>query len=285
MALSYRKAHALARGLLLASLLAAGQAQALAPEHELHRLMLATEEAVSAGNWEDAGDYLNRLQQLEGKKPADYYYYRGRVMLQAGLLNEAQSALETYVDQEGAEGRRYKESLKLITGIEKQRKEQALIAAGAGAETSKIAVIEPAGEQNLAALRKLYLVNSDREALVMHLNSLLDVAGWRRGQTIVDVNEPADIRYRISAEDSAIVVQEIRRTDDGKVVRKSQSLSVYGVNPMVEWGCEAVVGACWVYDPRDGSRLLQLAPDRDQAREIAGTLGQLIRNLQTPGGS
>lgn len=285
MAGSYRKAHALARGLVLASALIVGEAQALAPEHELHRLMLATDEAVAAGNWEEAGDYLNRLQQLEGKKPADYFYYRGRVMLQAGMLNEAQSALEAYVDQEGAQGRRYKESLILITRIEKQRREQALTAAGANTETSKIAVIEPAGEQNIAALRQLYLVNSDREALVLHINSLLGVSGWRRDQTIVDVNEPADIEYRISTEGSNIGIQEIRHGEDGKVVRKSQTLSVYGVNPMVEWGCEAVVGACWIYDPRDGSRLLQLAPARDQAREIAGTLGQLIRNLQTPGGS
>lgn len=285
MALSYRKAHALTRGLVLASVLAAGQAHALAPEHEIHRLMLATDEAVAAGNWEDAGDYLNRLQQLEGEKPSDYFYYRGRVMLQAGLLNEAQSALETYVDQEGAQGSHYKESLQLITSIEKKRKEQALIAAGANSEAGKIAVIEPAGEQSLAALRQLYLVNSDREALVLHLNSLLGVAGWRREQSVVDVNTPADIQYRIRSEDSSIVIQEIRRTADGKVVRKSQSLSVYGVNPMVEWGCEAVVGACWIYDPRDGSRLLQLAPGRGQAREIAGTLGQLIRNLQHSGGS
>ncbi len=285
MALSYRKAHALTRGLVLASVLAAGQAHALAPEHEIHRLMLATDEAVAAGNWEDAGDYLNRLQQLEGEKPSDYFYYRGRVMLQAGLLNEAQSALEAYVDQEGAQGSHYKESLQLITSIEKKRKEQALIAAGANSEAGKIAVIEPAGEQSIASLRKLYLVNSDREALVLHLNSLLDVAGWRREQSVLDVNTPADIQYQIRSQDSSIVIQEIRRTDDGKVVRRSQSLSVYGVNPMVEWGCEAVVGACWVYDPRDGSRLLQLAPGRDQAREIAGTLGQLIRNLQNSGGS
>lgn len=285
MALSYRKAHALARGVILASVLAGGQVHALAPEHEIQRLMLATDEAVAAENWEDAGDYLNRLQQLEGKKPADYFYYRGRVMLQAGLLNEAQSALETYVEQQGAEGRRYKESLQLITSIEKKRKEQALTAAGANTDAGKIAVIEPAGEQNIAALRKLYLVNSDREALTLHLNSLLEVAGWHRDQTIVDVNAPADIEYRISSEDSAIVIQEIRRSADDKMVRKSQQLSVYGVNPMVEWSCEAAVGACWIYDPRDGSRLLQLAPGRDQAREIAGTLGQLIRNLQTLGGS
>ena len=67
---------------------------------------------------------------------------------------------------------------------------------------------------------------------------------------------------------------------DGTTVRRTLSLSVFGVNPQLRWDCEPVVGACWVYDPRDGSRLFQLAENRDQARDIARTLGRLIRNLQ-----
>ena len=37
--------------LLLASLLMAGQVNALEEEHEIRRLMIATEEAVSGENW------------------------------------------------------------------------------------------------------------------------------------------------------------------------------------------------------------------------------------------
>ncbi|MBW0149148.1 hypothetical protein [Marinobacter arenosus] len=285
MAVSYEKGRQLARGLVLASTLLAGQALALAPEHEMRRLMLATEEAVAAESWSEAGEYLNRLQRLEGSKPADYFYYRGRVMYQAKHLNEAQSALEEYVTSAGAEGSHYQEALKLITEVEKARSEKAQSAQSANGEGGKIAVIEPAGDQQLSSLRKLYLVNTDREALTLHLNSLLEVAGWREDQTIVQVDKPADIEYRINADDSSINVQEIRRDANGRVVRKNQSLSVYGINPQVEWACEVAATTCWVYDPRDGSRLLQLAMNRQRTQEIAQTMGRLIRNLQDPSGS
>ncbi|MEP3469668.1 MAG: hypothetical protein ABJN82_08770, partial [Marinobacter alexandrii] len=82
-------------GLVLSfSVVGAGHAQALEPEHEIHRLMLATEEAVSAERWSEAGEYLNRLQVMKGENPAEYLYYRGRAMLQAKHFNEARSALE-----------------------------------------------------------------------------------------------------------------------------------------------------------------------------------------------
>ncbi|MCK2149585.1 MULTISPECIES: hypothetical protein [Marinobacter] len=285
MAVSYGKARQRALGLVLASMLMSGQAWALAPEHETRRLMLATEEAVTSERWGDAGEYLNRLQQLEGTKPADYFFYRGRVMHQAGHLNEAQSALEAYVESAGTDGSHYQKALKLITEVEKVRKEQAAAPQNGNGESSKVAVIEPAGVEETASLRELYLVNSDREALALHLNSLLEVAGWREDQTIVQLDESADVEYRVRAESSAINLQEIRRDAQGRMVRTTQTISVYGVNPQVEWGCEAAATTCWVYDPRDGSRLLQLSLDRDRTQEIARTFGKLIRNLQNPAGS
>lgn len=285
MAVSYGKARQRALGLVLASTLLAGPAWALAPEHETRRLMLATEEAVTSERWGEAGEYLNRLQQLEGQKPADYFFYRGRVMFQAGHLNEAQSALEAYVESAGTDGSHYQKALKLITAVEKTRKNQAATPQNGNGESNKVAVIEPAGDQQMASLRKLYLVNSDREALELHLNSLLEVAGWRADQTIVQLDQAADVEYRIRAEPSAINLQEIRRDTEGRMVRTTQTLSVYGVNPQVKWACEAAATTCWVYDPRDGSRLLQLSLDRDQTQEIARTFGKLIRNLQNPASS
>lgn len=282
MAVSFKKGRQLTQGLILASALIAGQVSALAPEHELRRLMLATEEAVTAEHWGEAGEYLNRLQSLEGEKPVDYFYYRGRVMYHASHLNEAQSALESYVDSAGAEGKHYKEALNLITSVEKSRKSQALAPPGGDAEAGKIAVIEPAGDRKIASLRKLYLADTDKEALTLHLNSLLGIAGWRQDRAIVQVDQPADTEYRIKTAENAINVQEIQRSAEGKVMRKTEAIPIFGINPQVEWGCEAAVATCWVYDPRDGSRLLQLGFDRNQAQEIASTLGQLIRNLQAP---
>lgn len=268
---------------IVTSALIAGQAVALAPEHETRRLMLATEEAVTAENWGEASEYLNRLQHLDVEKPADYHYYRGRVMLQSSHFNEAQAALEAYVTEAGAEGDHYQNALKLITEIERARKEKA-VAPQIGDEP-KIAVIEPAGDRKVASLRKLYLADSDRDALVLHLNSLLGVAGWRQDQAVVRLDQPADIEYRLTSGSDAISIQEIKRDSSGGVTRKTSQVPVFGVNPLVEWGCETAVAACWIYDPRDGSRLFQLSPDRSQAEEIAQTLGKLIRNLQTPSGS
>ena len=286
MAVSSKTVSRLGLALVLVSGLWAGSAGALAPEHEMRRLMLATEEAVKAGNWGEAGEFLNRLQQLEGKKPVDYFFYRGQVMLQAGHLNEAQSALEAYVTQAGSDGSHYQAALKLITEVERARKSRAGAASQVAAgEAPKIAVIEPAGGQSIAALRQLYLADSDREALTLHLNSLLDVAGWRKDRTVVRLDKPADVSYRVATRGSTISIQEIRRESGSQVVRTTETLDVFGVNPLIEWDCEPAVASCWVYDPRDGSRLLQLAMDREQARDVARTLGQLIRHLQAPNGN
>ena len=284
MAVSFGTGRCFALGAVLASVLLAGPALALAPEHETRRLMLATEEAVVAENWGEAAEYLNRLRQLEGEKPADYFFYRGRVMLQSGHLNEAQSALETYVSRAGTEGAHYQESLQLITSIEKTRKQNALAPQNAG-ESEQVAVIEPAGEGRIESLRKLYLADSDREALTLHINSLLELAGWRRDQAVVRLDRPADVEYRVGTQEDQIQIQEIRRAEDGRILRSAEQMSVFGINPRVEWRCEAAVSTCWVYDPRDGSRLLQLAENRERTQEIAETLGQLIRSLQAPSGS
>ncbi|KMQ75426.1 hypothetical protein [Marinobacter subterrani] len=280
MSVSFGTGRRLARGAILASVLMAGHALALAPEHETRRLMLATQEAVEAQKWGEAAEYLNRLQQLKGDKPVDYYFYRGRVMQHSSHLNEAQAALENYVTRAGAEGSHYQESLQLITDIEKAREESALAAPGAG-EPERIAVIKPAGDGRVASLRKLYLADSDREALTLHINSLLELAGWRQDQTVVRLDRPADVEYRVSVLGGELQIQEVRRGDDGRVVRSTESIPVFGINPQVEWRCEPAVSTCWVYDPRDGSRLFQLALNREYARDIADTLGLLIRSTQT----
>lgn len=263
--------------------LIAGQATALAPEHETKRLMLAIEEAVSAESWGEASEYLNRLQLVEAEKPADYHYYRGRVMLQSSHLNEAQAALEAYVTQAGSEGSHYRNALKLITEIERTRKEKARVTQTG--ENARVAVIEPAGESRENSLRQLYLADSDREALVMHLNSLLGVAGWRENQAVVRLDRQADIEYQVSTDGEQLSIQKMQRNNAQGITRTTRQMPVFGVNPQVEWGCEPAVAACWVYDPRDGSRLLKLSPNRNQAREVAQTLGKLIRNLQAPSGS
>ncbi|MDL0430318.1 hypothetical protein QPM17_04230 [Marinobacter sp. TBZ242] len=273
-------------GFVLASLLMTGQVNALEPEHEIRRLMLATEEAVTAENWGEAGEYLNRLQQLEGNKPADYFYFRGRVMRESGHLNEAQAALEKYVSQAGAEGEHYNDALKLITSVEKARKKEGARASNSSQDKSEqVAIIEPAGNQSLDKLKQLYLVDSDAQALIMHANTLLEGAGWRSDQRIVRLDEPADIAYKLDKRNDVISIQESRREDNERVVKTTESMGVFGVNPQVEWNCDGSSSSCWIYDPRDGSRLMKLSLDSEKTEEIARTLGRLIKTMQGAGQS
>lgn len=264
----------------LTLVLAGGQANALSPEHEVRRLMLATETAVENGSWGEAGDYLNRLQNLDAEKPADYLYFRGRVMYEAGHLNEARQALEQYVSTSGDGGEHYDEALELITSVEKAQKNASVLPEPA--QQNRVAIIEPAGEQSLESLRRLYLTNSDAAALEAHLNSLLALNGWREDHRLVRASTPADVEYKVFSGQGEVHIQESRNTLSGQRQVSTEVLSVYGISPQVRWDCDAGLDACWIYDPRDGSRLMQLGADRDQASEAARTLGRLIKVLQKP---
>ena len=268
-------------GCLLSAALFMGEASALEAEHEVRRLMLATETAVKSENWGEASEYLNRLQQMESEKPADYLYYRGSVMLESGHFNEARSALEGYVSKVGSEGEHYTDALEMITRVEKTRNsEKSGIERSTAVDSEPVAVIEPAGEASLSNLRELYLADSDTEALVLHLNALLDNAGWRPDERVKRLDRPADLTYQVNRMNDSLNIQEARRETGGRVTRSTESLNVFGVNPAVDWSCEPAASACWIYDPRDGSRLMRLAEEHGKAAEIARTLGKLIRNMQ-----
>ncbi|PAV26473.1 hypothetical protein C8D92_101414 [Tamilnaduibacter salinus] len=257
---------------------------ALPPEHETRRLMLAVEQAIDEQRWEDAAGFINRLQTLDAGKPLAYQFYRGRVMLNAGQLNEARAALESYVTNAGSQAPHYREALKLITNIDR-RTAQTSGGTDEGPGDEPVAVIEPTGNDRIERLKTLYLVGSPVAALEKHLNSLLELNAWRRGnQRVVKANEPPDIAYRVFArEEGTLNVQERRRTrTDGRAEVVSDEFAVYGVGRQVSWDCPGSERACWLYDPRDGSRWMKLADRPDAVEEIAETLGDLIRQLQSP---
>lgn len=266
----------------LALLITAGSASALPPEHEVRRLMLATETAVQNGDWLEAGEYLNRLKVLDADKPDDYQYFRGRVMLEAGQLNEARQALEQYVSSAGTDGAHYDEALELITDVESAQRHTST-ASAPGQQAERVAVIEPAEGQSLASLRRLYLANSNTEALAAHLNSQVSANGWREDHRLVRAGTPADIEYRVSSGPGEVYIQESRLMVSGQRQVATETLPVFGVNPLVRWDCDGGLNSCWIYDPRDGSRLMHLGANREQAREAARTLGRLIKELQNPG--
>lgn len=250
--------------------LAATSAAAMPPEHEIQRLMLAVEASVQEERWDQAAEYLNRLQRLEGDKPPEYLYYRGQVMVRSRHFNEALSALENYVAGTGADGKHYTDALKLITRIEQERSGQSDRSGQDGDEP--VAEIGPAGESD---------TDADAGALVSRLNRLFDQAGWRRDARIIREGSSPDVHYQISVTNGELRFRESRQ-EDGRRQLSTLTLPVYGISPRIEWNCENATESCWIYDPRDDSRFLRLANDRDRVDQVASTLGQLIRRLQRP---
>lgn len=266
---------------LVASLLVSGNALALPAEHEIQRLMLAVEESVEAGRWQDAAEYLNRLQQLEGQKPPEYLYYRGQVMARSEHYNEAMSALENYVAGTGADGKYYTESLKLITRIEQARSGQATSRGSGESGQEQVAEIALAGESGQGG-QSVASDDAGPQALVSRINRIFDRAGWRRNPRLIREGSTPDVHYQASVQNGEIQFRESRRDENGGRKLTTLMLPVYGISPMIEWSCENATESCWIYDPRDGSRFLRLGSDRDQARALASTLGNLIRRLQNP---
>lgn len=277
------QAGPLAGLVLAAGLMLSGTVLALPTEHEIQRLMLAVEESVEARQWEQAAEYLNRLQRLEGEKPPEYLYYRGQVMAQSGHYNEAMSALENYVAGSGADGKYYTESLMLITDIEQNRSGQAGSARAGDAGQEPVAEITPAG-QVPGSGPSTTSVDVSRSALVGRMNRIFDQAGWRLDPRLIREGSKPDIHYQVSVRDGEIQFRESRNDEDGGRKLTTLILPVYGVSPLVEWSCENATESCWIYDPRDRSRLLRLGSDRDRAEALADTLSSLIRQMQKPSG-
>ncbi|GGY70726.1 hypothetical protein GCM10007071_17220 [Marinobacter zhanjiangensis] len=268
---------------LAASLLVSGNALALPAEHEIQRLMLAVEESVEAGRWQDAAEYLNRLQQLEGQKPPEYLYYRGQVMARSEHYNEAMSALENYIAGTGADGKYYTESLKLITTIEQARSGQAT-SRGSGEsgqdQVAEIVLANGSGQGGESVARS----DASRQALVSRMNRIFDRAGWRRDPRLIREGSTPDVHYQVSVHNGEIQFRESRNDEERGRRLTTLMLPVYGISPIIEWSCENATESCWIYDPRDGSRFLRLGNDRDQAEVLAKTLGSLIRKMQAPTG-
>lgn len=270
-------------GVVVGGMLFTQLAYGLPPEHETRRLMLAVEKAVENQKWGEAGEYLNRLQTLETPKPDDYAYFRGRVMYEAGHLNESRAALETYVTQAGAEGEHYNDSLELITAIEQTRKKQGAVRQAAEAKGEPVATIEPASGDSMQELQRLYLANTPLEALERHANSLLTQNAWRASsEKIVRKDGNPDVQYRISANAGELQLQETRKVADGRSEVVSNRLPVYGINPLLDWDCLPDGRTCFIYDPRDGSRWIKLGGQESATEELARTLGDMIRRLQSP---
>lgn len=270
---------------VLAVLCMAGQpVGALSPEIEADRLLMATENYLEAGDYSRASQALTRMEQLQTKLPADYFFHKGRLAWQFRNHDEARGALEEYVRQTGREGEHYRQALQLLTQIE-----EASVAATSAQGSGEAAIQwqEPArsvySDEYVDNLRKLYLKDSGEEALVEHINSLLAAAPYRPSRLITP-DQREGVRYQVSLGAQGVLqIQQTSYDESGKAVVNLDRRDVFGVDPYVRSGCDRQRRACWLYDPQDSFReWILIGDDPAVVEDLGKALTKLMLLLQNP---
>ena len=246
----------------------------LSDEDEAQRLLMALEASVAENRWSEARGYLRRLEDKEGLgMPEEFHFLRGRVLEQRGMGNEARRAYEQYVSESGREGDMYRNALQRITVLEEEGRD-------GRRDHEAVASLEPAGGSELEQLQQLYLTDDPIEALLEHVNSLLSVNAWEGRSRVVVRERQRGIHYRFRLEEDRL---QVRTRDDSELGRSrvtTQRLNIFGVDPRVVSECFPEEQACWISDPRDGSRWLKLAQKPEQARETARMISLMLREMQ-----
>lgn len=246
---------------------------ALPLEHEQRRLLMATDNAVKEARWDDAAGYLSRLEALGDQQVLEYHYLRGRVMAQQGKALEAKASLETFVMGADVESERYREALALITRLESQP------VTPVAAEP--VALIEPA-RPDTAGKAQSVAKGSGSQGLLEQVNQQLEQLAYRTGK-VVRLDQLPVVQYVFGFGGAGeLTVRESRLAGTGIPESVIRTLSVYGVSPVIRLNCQAQEQGCWLYDPRDGSRWLQVTGRVSDAELLARRIGQLIRSIQTP---
>lgn len=133
----------------------------------------------------------------------------------------------------------------------------------------------------LSELKRLYLTQDERKALLAHSNALLDTYALRAAYQVGQAQRN-DLRYQlsVSAPGELLVRQESRAEKGTGLTVSNQRLSVFGLDPYIRYECPASGIVCVLQNPADGSPWLRVLRDHDGAAELAKAISFLIRNLQ-----
>lgn len=133
----------------------------------------------------------------------------------------------------------------------------------------------------LAELKRLYLTDDERKALLTHSNTLLDTYALRAAYQVGKVQR-SDLRYQLSvpAPGELLVREESRAEKGTDLTVRNSKLSVFGVDPYIRYDCPPSGIVCVLNNPADGSPWLQVLRDHQGAEELAKSISFLIRNLQ-----
>ncbi|WP_339458864.1 hypothetical protein [Pseudomonas sp. EA_105y_Pfl2_R69] len=133
----------------------------------------------------------------------------------------------------------------------------------------------------LAELKRLYLTQDERQALLAHSNDLLKTYALRAAYQVGQAQRE-DRLYQLSvAGPGELLLREEVRSENGTdVAVRNQRIALFGVDPYVRYDCPASGIRCVLHNPQDGSPLLSIVRDHKGAAELAKALSFLIRNLQ-----
>ncbi|MDN5515617.1 MAG: hypothetical protein L0G82_10305 [Pseudomonas sp.] len=133
----------------------------------------------------------------------------------------------------------------------------------------------------LDGLKRLYLTENERQALLAHSNALLETYALRAGYQVGQAQRQ-DLLYRFSVGDAGelILREETRGAQGTAIAVRNQRVSVFGIDPFIRYECPTGGIRCVLFNPADGSPLLSILRDHQGAGELAKALSFLIRNVQ-----
>ncbi|MCU1718353.1 hypothetical protein [Pseudomonas sp. 5P_3.1_Bac2] len=149
------------------------------------------------------------------------------------------------------------------------------------ASESGVSLSSSEQSQYLLKIKRLYLTDNDRQALLAHCNDLLKTYALRAGYQVTQSNRQ-DLLYQLSLGTSGelLLREESRAQQGGALAVRNRPLNLYGVDPFVRYECPSNGISCVLHNPADGSPLLTIVRDHQGAAELAKALSFLIRNVQ-----
>ncbi len=133
----------------------------------------------------------------------------------------------------------------------------------------------------LDGLKRLYLTDNERQALLAHSNALLETYALRAGYQVGQAQRQ-DLLYHFSVGGAGELVlrEETRGAQGTAIAVRNQRVAVFGIDPFIRYECPTGGIRCVLFNPADGSPLLSILRDHQGAGELAKALSFLIRNVQ-----
>jgi hypothetical protein len=132
----------------------------------------------------------------------------------------------------------------------------------------------------LAGLKALYLTSDEQKALLSHSNALLETHALKAAYQVGQAN-PQDLSYRLSVgAPGELRIREERRDASGNIAVRNRSLSVFGMDPYLQYQCPPQGIVCVFASPAGDDPWLTILRDPEGAEALAKALSFLFRNLQ-----